>query len=217
MFTGLIEQVGTVAAVEGTAAGLRLRIQAALTEALAPGESLAIDGVCLTIAGRAEDGVDVHVGPATARLTTLGSVAVGGRVNLERALRADGRLGGHFVQGHVDGMGTVRAIRQEGESHWLAIAVPAGLQHLLVPRGSIAVDGVSLTVAELLPDGFEAMIVPFTWTHTNLSSRRVGDRVNLECDLLGKYVARAIEVYGTARRPAGRTAPAPVHRRAETT
>jgi riboflavin synthase len=192
MFTGLIECVGRVARVERTASGYRMAVAAPLAPELEPGESVAVNGVCLTVTSRTEDTFDADVGPETARVTTLGALHADQPVNLERALRAGSRLGGHFVQGHVDAMGELEAGREDGEAHWLTIAYPAALAPLLIPKGSIAVDGISLTVAALRDTAFDVMIVPFTWAHTHLPSLRAGDRVNLEGDLLGKYVARAM-------------------------
>ena len=194
MFTGLIETVGRVAEAKGTGAGVRLRIRTELASELTPGDSLAVNGVCLTV--NVVDGGEVHadVGPETARVTTLGALRREQAVNLERPLRADGRVGGHFVQGHVDGTGTIDEVRPEGEARWFTVSFPAALAPYLVRKGSIAMDGVSLTLAGLGDTKFDVMIVPFTWEHTNLRTLRVGDRVNLECDMIGKYVARALEL-----------------------
>ncbi len=194
MFTGLIEAVGRVTEVKATGGGMRLRIRTPLASELVPGDSLAVNGVCLTVT-IAEDG-DVHadIGPETARITTLGSLRRDQDVNLERPMRADSRLGGHFVLGHVDGMGTVEEIRDEGESHWLTISFGQDLAPYLIRKGSVAVDGISLTVAGLGDGRFDVMIIPFTWDHTNLKALRTGSRVNLECDMVGKYVARAAEL-----------------------
>lgn len=194
MFTGLIEAVGEVGEVKGTGAGLRLRIRTELARELAAGDSLAVNGVCLTVIVSGDGEVHADVGPETARVTTLPRLQPRDLVNLERPLRADARLGGHFVQGHVDGTGSVEDIRPEADAHWLTIAFPAALAPLLIRKGSIAVDGVSLTVAGLGATQFDVMIVPFTWDHTNLRALHVGDRVNLEFDMVGKYVARAAEL-----------------------
>jgi riboflavin synthase len=131
------------------------------------------------------------------RITTLGALRREQALNLERPLKADGRVGGHFVQGHVDAMGTIDEIRTEGDARWFTVAYPPALAPLMVRKGSIAVDGVSLTLAGLGETKFDVMIVPFTWEHTNLRTLRVGDRVNLECDMIGKYVARALELSTT--------------------
>jgi riboflavin synthase len=194
MFTGLIEAVGTVAELKTAAGGFRIRIQTSLAADLSPGDSLAVNGVCLTVI--AADGREVHadIGPETARVTTLGSMRSEQPVNLERPMRADGRVGGHFVQGHIDGTGIVEAIRPDGDSHWLTVSFDRSLSPYLIRKGSIAVDGVSLTVAALGGNVFDVMIIPFTWTNTALSSLKVRERVNIECDMIGKYVARAIQL-----------------------
>ena len=192
MFTGLIEAVGEVADIEARAGGQRLHIRTALARELAPGESLAVNGVCLTMTPAAADRTHADVGPETARVTTLGDLARGARVNLERAMRADSRFGGHFVQGHVDGTGTVRNIRPDGDSHWMTVAFGSDLAAYLILKGSVAVDGVSLTVAALGDGTFDVMLIPFTWEHTNLSDLQAGRRVNLECDMIGKYVAAQV-------------------------
>ena len=183
-----------MAAVPG---GRRVRIRTALAPEMRPGDSLSVDGVCLTVTEIAGDTVATDIGPETARLTTLGILDAGARVNLERAARADTRLGGHLVQGHVDATTTVDRVEAEGDSYWIGFALPSEFSHLLVAKGSIAVNGVSLTVAHLEPARFEVMIIPFTWEHTNLSALQVGSAVNLECDMVGKYVARAVEGFRT--------------------
>ncbi len=193
MFTGLVESVGTVAALEPIPAGWSVRIRTPMAPELRLGESVAVDGVCLTVADIVADTLRADIGPETARVTTLGTLAVGRPVNLERAARLDTRLGGHLVQGHVDGTTVVDRVEPEGEAHWIGVGLPGHLAHLVVPKGSVALGGVSLTVARLEPARFEVMIIPFTWEHTNLSALQVGDRVNLECDMVGKYVARALE------------------------
>jgi riboflavin synthase len=192
MFTGLIEAVGEIARLEALGDGQRLYVRTALAGDLGAGESLAVNGVCLTMTPEAGDLAYADIGPETARITTLGALRPGDRVNLERAMRADGRFGGHFVQGHVDGTGTVRHVRADGDSHWITIAFAGALAAYVIPKGSIAVDGMSLTVASLAagPE-FDVMIIPFTWDHTNVSALTAGSRVNLECDMVGKYVARA--------------------------
>jgi riboflavin synthase len=194
MFTGLIESVGHVAAVEVTASGIRIRVQTGLAGELGLGDSIAVNGVCLTATSLAGGELHADIGPETARVTTLGTLAAGRRVNLERSMRADSRFGGHFVQGHVDATATVAAIREEAGAHWVSITFPPALAAYLVAKGSVAVDGISLTVATLGEDRFEVMIIPFTWEHTNIASLRPGDRVNLECDMVGKYVARGVEL-----------------------
>jgi riboflavin synthase len=152
--------------------------------------------VCLTVvvAGRGE--IVADVGPETIRVTTLGALSPGSAVNLERPLRADGRLGGHFVQGHVDAIGYIEARTPAAEFEWLTVSFPPELAPFLVLKGSIAVDGISLTVARLSADRFDVQVVPYTLERTNLHAISVRDRVNLECDMVGKYVARAAELAG---------------------
>jgi riboflavin synthase len=196
MFTGLVEAVGEVVERKPTSGGFRLRIATAIAPQLAPGDSLAVSGVCLTVILAEEQEVHADIGPETARVTTLGSLAQGARVNLERPLRADSRLGGHFVQGHVDAIGYIEELRADADFHWMTISFPAQLAPYIVHKGSIAVDGISLTVAGLGEDRFDVMIVPYTIQHTNLSAAQLRDRVNLECDMVGKYVVRAAELAG---------------------
>ena len=196
MFTGLIEAVGEIVEIKPTPSGFRLRLLTGLAAELAPGESVAVNGVCLTVVSADPAGVHADVTPETARVTTLGGLKRGGVVNLERPLRADARLGGHFVQGHVDATGTVEDIRQEGDAYWLTIKFPPQVASYIVRKGSIAVDGISLTVAGVDERHFDVQIIPYTWEHTNLQTIRIGDSVNLECDILGKYVVRVTELAG---------------------
>jgi riboflavin synthase len=190
MFTGLIEGTGRISAVTPRAAGRVLRCDTPMGAELALGDSVAVNGVCLTVMHRDTALCDFEVSPETLRVTNLGALAVGRRVNLERPLRADARLGGHFVLGHVDAVGRILEIRDEGDYRWIEIAYPAAVAPHLISKGSVAVDGISLTVASLEADRFGVQIVPFTWSHTSLAGARVGDSVNLEGDVLGKYVAR---------------------------
>lgn len=194
MFTGIVEQTGTLAELKPMAGGYRLRVEAALAAELGPGDSVAVNGVCLTALVAHQSELHADIGPETARVTTLGALTRGQRVNLERPLRADGRLGGHFVLGHVDGIGVVDDVRAEGGSHWLTVSYPPSLAALFIRKGSVAVDGVSLTVAGLDERHFDVQVIPFTWSHTTLGRLKPGDKVNLECDVLGKYVARASEI-----------------------
>jgi riboflavin synthase len=196
MFTGLIERVGEIVERKPMAAGMRYRIASSLASELAPGDSLAVNGVCLTVISAVDGQVHADVGPETLRVTTLGALDRGAVVNLERPLRADGRLGGHFVQGHVDGNGNVEEIRPDAEFHWITISYPPALAPYLVLKGSIAVDGISLTIAGLGNDRFDVMIIPYTFENTNLRTLKIRDRVNLECDMVGKYVIRATELAG---------------------
>lgn len=194
MFTGLIEAVGEVAEVKPTPGGLRMRVDAALAAEFAAGDSVAVNGVCLTVVSADASGFHADVSPETARVSSLGGIRRGALVNLERPLRADSRLGGHFVQGHVDAMGTIDDVRQDGESYWMTVKFPAELAPLIVRKGSIAVNGISLTVAGVDETRFDVQVIPFTWTHTNLHAAKSGDVVNVECDILGKYVVRSLEV-----------------------
>jgi len=194
MFTGLIEAVGHVSELRPIPSGYRVRIRSRLAPELTLGESIAVNGVCLTVTAVDGDVMQADIGPETARVTTLGELRSDQPVNLERSMRTGDRFGGHFVQGHVDATGTVEALRQDGDAHWLTIGFPVALAPLLIPKGSVAMDGISLTVATLGEAQFDVMIVPFTWGHTHVASLRVGDRVNLECDMVGKYVARAVEI-----------------------
>jgi len=196
MFTGLVEAVGELIERKPTSGGFRLRIGTPLAKELAPGDSLAVNGVCLTVILSEKNEVHADIGPETVRVTTLGWLPRGSALNLERPLRADSRFGGHFVQGHVDAIGHVEELRADAEFHWLTVSFPAQLAPLLVHKGSIAVDGISLTIAALNDDRFDIQIVPFTMQHTNLGRASVRDRVNLECDMVGKYVVRAAELAG---------------------
>jgi riboflavin synthase alpha subunit len=173
---------------------MRIRVATDVAGETTPGESVAVNGVCLTVVDNSAGAVSFDVSPETARVTTLDSLAAGALVNLERSMRADARVGGHFVQGHVDATGRVEAIRQEGDSYRVTIAIPATLMPLLVPKGSIAVDGVSLTVASIddARGRFDVQLIPFTWLHTRFHSCGEGSAVNIECDILGKYVVRAL-------------------------
>jgi len=198
MFTGIVEQVGRLAEMKPMAGGYRVRIETTLAAETQPGDSLAVSGVCLTALVVAQGEVHADIGPETARITTLGALARGQRVNLERPLRADARLGGHFVLGHVDGVGVVEETRAEGESQWLTISFPPSLSPLFIRKGSVTVDGVSLTIAGLDERRFDIQVIPYTREHTTLGDLRPGDRVNLECDVLGKYVLRATEIAGLA-------------------
>ena len=193
MFTGIVEGVGEVAEVKPTPAGLRLRLNTSLSSELTPGESLAVNGVCLTVVSSGANGTHMDVSPETLRVTAFGSLKRGSLVNLERPMRVDGRVGGHFVQGHVDATGSVDEIRQDGDFWWLTIRFPPSLASQIVRKGSIAVDGVSLTVAGVDDRRFDVQIIPYTWEHTNIRGLKPNELVNLECDMLGKYVLRALE------------------------
>jgi len=196
MFTGLVESVGELRERKPTSSGCRLRVATALAPELAPGDSIAVNGVCLTVIAAEGEEFHADVGPETIRVTTLGRLARGSRVNMERPLRADSRFGGHFVQGHVDAIGHIEELRADADFHWLTISFPSQIAPFIVSKGSIAVDGISLTVAGLGSDRLDVQIVPFTMTHTNLSAAQPRDPVNLECDMVGKYVIRAAQLAG---------------------
>lgn len=194
MFTGIVEAVGTLAEVKGTGGAYRVRIQTPLSAEMKVGDSIAVNGVCLTVILIDGEHLLADVGPETARVTTLGALQRGQEVNLERPLKADGRLDGHFVLGHVDGIGVIEEIRAEAESRWVTVGFPATLAPFLIRKGSVAVDGISLTVAGLGEKQFDVQVIPFTWSHTSLKGLRKCDKVNLECDMIGKYLVRSLEL-----------------------
>lgn len=194
MFTGIVEGIGTLSEVKGTGGGYRVRIHTPLSAALKEGDSLAVNGVCLTVILIDGEHVLADVGPETARVTTFSSLQRGQEVNLERPVKGDGRFDGHFVLGHVDGVGVIEEIRQEGVSRWLTIGFQPALAPYFIRKGSVAVDGVSLTVAGLGERQFDVMVIPYTWAQTSLKGLRQGDKVNIECDMIGKYIVRAMEL-----------------------
>lgn len=190
MFTGIISHMGRIAGREVRGDGATLRIASSVVhDSLGRGESLAVAGVCLTVESWDDIAFKVTVSPETLRRTRLGHLAPGQKVNLERALRAGDRMGGHIVQGHVDGLGCVRSVRSEGVSRILSLAAPAGLRPHLVDRGSVAVDGVSLTVTAVDAGGFEVTLIPETLRQTTLVDLKAGDTVNLEADMVSRYLA----------------------------
>ena len=189
MFTGIITAVGTIDEARNLAAGLELTVQSPDRD-LQLGESIAVDGACLTVQAVTAGGFDVHVVRTSLERTRFGDYRAGWRVNLERALRAGDRLGGHLVQGHVDGVGQIELVEQKHDARVLNIRVPSSVGRLSVPLGSITVDGVSLTVnAKPEPDVVQISLVPFTLLHTTLVEREVGDRVHLEADTIARYLA----------------------------
>jgi riboflavin synthase len=194
MFTGIVEGQGTVTGHAGRGGLVELSIAApGLTDGVAVGDSVSVNGACLTVVRRLADGFGFELVPETLRRTQLGTLVPGDRVNLERSLAANGRLGGHFVQGHVDGLGRVASLEPEGEAVLAGFRAPPELLRYVVPKGFVAVDGVSLTVVDLMGDGFRVAFIPFTLQHTRAGGYRLGDTVNLEADILGKYVARFLE------------------------
>lgn len=197
MFTGIIEAVGRVVAVEPAGELARLRIEAPrVAEGMALGASVAVNGACLTVVEAAAGELVFEAVRETLDRTSLGDLQVGSHVNLERALRADGRLDGHLVQGHVDGTGRVRALERRGDDVRLVVDCGRELAQQLVPKGSVAIDGVSLTVVQVSDAGFDVALIPHTLAETNLGDRSAGERVNLEADVLGKYVLRYLERIG---------------------
>ena len=194
MFTGIVEGIGTLSEVKGTGGGYRVRIHTPLSAHLKEGDSLAVNGVCLTVILVDGEHVLADVGPETARVTTFNALQRGQEVNLERPVKGDGRFDGHFVLGHVDGVGVIEEIRQEGDSRWLTIGFQPVLAPYFIRKGSVAVDGVSLTVAGLGERQFDVMVIPYTWAQTSLKGLRKGDKVNIECDMIGKYIVRAMEL-----------------------
>ncbi|HEY5940645.1 MAG TPA: riboflavin synthase [Gemmatimonadales bacterium] len=193
MFTGIVTGIGTVRKAVGRAGGLELTIQSPYT-GLEPGESVAVDGACLTVESATADVFNVHVIRTTLDRTRFGEYTGGRRVNLERALQVGDRLGGHIVQAHVDGVGQVELMTQREDARLLDLRVPEDIGRVTVPLGSITVDGVSLTVnAKLARDLIQISLIPFTLQHTTLGERVVGDRVHLEADTIGKYVNALME------------------------
>lgn len=196
MFTGIVVAVGTILERSALEGGAEFKVRAAgFAEGLEEGESVAVDGVCFTVTATGGDTFHFTSVLTTLRRTTFGEVEAGRRVNLERALRAGDPLGGHMVQGHVDGVGEVTGLERQGETVFVRISLPGDVAAITVPRGSLAVDGVSLTVAELEDDVAEIALIPYTWTHTALDRLEIGSRVNLEADLIGKYVQRLLLPY----------------------
>ncbi len=200
MFTGLIDDVGVVERVERSDAGRELRIRSAYA-GLADGESIAVNGACLTVRRSGDGWFSVAAVVTTLGRTTIGEWEAGRRVNLERAMRLGDRLGGHLVQGHVDDVGVVEDIRRLEDAILVEVRLPADLEPLVVPHGSVAVDGVSLTVNALPAPGIlQVSLIEFTWRHTTLSELRIGDRVHLEADMVGKYVRQLVAPYAASAR-----------------
>jgi riboflavin synthase len=198
MFTGIIEQMGTVTALEGGADGARLEVATGLASQCDVGASVAVNGACLTVVARTRDRLAFDLGPETLRSTALGELGPGRPVNLERPLRLGGPLGGHLVLGHVDGVGTIVDV-ERGASARIRVALPSPeLEPLVILKGSVAVDGVSLTVAALGDLAFEVMVIPHTLAATTLGRAGPGGRVNLEMDVLGKYLLRALSLRGAS-------------------
>ena len=206
MFTGIVEEVGRVIEARFDREHPQLLIACrTVVEGGRIGDSIAVEGVCLTVERLTGAGFVAGLMPETLRRTALGALVPGGAVNLERSLAADGRIGGHFVQGHIDGTGTVVEKREEGAALLVAIAVPSALARYIVEKGYIAVDGASLTVVAALPDRFAVSLVRHTQEHSTLADKAVGDAVNIEVDILGKYIERFTGRVGAADSPPGTT------------
>ena len=202
MVTGIVEELGTVAAVEDQGDAIRLTVRATTTLAgIALGDSIAVNGCCLTVAATGGESWTADVMQETLEKTSLRGVVPGDPVNLERAVTADKRLGGHLVQGHVDGVGTV--VRRRPSEHWdvVEVSLPGELARYVVPKGSICVDGVSLTVVDVRPDSFTVSLIPETLARTTLGTRRPGDRVNLETDVIARHVEKLLPHYVAAYVP----------------
>jgi riboflavin synthase len=196
MFTGIIEAVGKVTQIERQGEAVRLTVASGMiAEDVALGDSVSINGVCLTVTAVRAPHISFDAVHETMRKTTLGALQHGDNVNLERALPVNGRLGGHIVQGHVDGAGRIASIRPDGNSYIVYIDAAPELMRYIVNKGSIAIDGISLTVAESADRTFSLSIIPHTWEHTTLRDKRAGDSVNIECDILGKYVEKMLGGY----------------------
>jgi riboflavin synthase len=194
MFTGLVEALGAVHAIEAAGAGRELAVsEPRLAPQLVLGESVVVNGTCLTVIGRQDDVFRFQVGPETLRCTNLGELTPGDRVNLERALQAGGRLGGHIVQGHVDGLGRIARRERQGEWEMVWVDCPRELARQMVPKGSVAVDGVSLTVVEVTAAGFSVALIPHTLQATTLGWKQPPATVNLETDLFGKYIWKYLQ------------------------
>lgn len=191
MFTGIIEEMGTVVAVQRRNSSLLLHIQGEIVlQALHVGDSIAVNGVCLTVTAFGDGTFTADVMPETFRRSSLASLGRGSRVNLERAMPADGRFGGHIVSGHVDGMGTIAERKTEDNAVWVTVAAGQELLHYIVEKGSVAIDGISLTVAYVDESCFKVSVIPHTGAQTTLLTKKKGDAVNLECDIIGKYVEK---------------------------
>lgn len=202
MFTGIVEEIGRLARYEQLAAGRRLWVSTALPVAeFALGESIAMAGACMTVVAMKDDQFAVDVSAESLRRTTLGDLVAGDGVNLERAMRVGDRLGGHIVSGHIDGTGSVDSIRPEGESSIFTFRIDPALMPMLVEKGSVAVDGASLTCFSCREDRFDVAVIPHTLAVTTLGARGPGSRVNIEVDVMGKHVARLVEAALAVRLP----------------
>ncbi len=192
MFTGIVEETGTVSSIQKNAASMVIGINCSFAGELASGESVAVNGVCLTVTQKTREGFTADVTPESFRRTALGDLKSGSAVNLERAMKADGRFGGHIVSGHIDGTGIIAGAVHEQNAVNVKIAVDSSLGKYIIEKGSVCVDGISLTVAGVESSSgetvFEVAVIPHTWQNTTLSRKNSGSRVNIECDVVGKYI-----------------------------
>lgn len=203
MFTGIIEELGTVAEITRGAKSAKLSLRAdKVLEGTQIGDSIAVNGVCLTVTGLTADSFTADVMAETLRRSSLGTLFKGSRVNLERAMAADGRFGGHIVSGHIDGTGTVQSFVREDNAVWVTVSAEAAQLRYIVEKGSIAIDGISLTVAGVDAESFQVSVIPHTAEETTLLLKRAGDIVNLECDIIGKYVEKLMQP-APSKQPAG--------------
>ncbi|MDR1066389.1 MAG: riboflavin synthase [Clostridiales bacterium] len=200
MFTGIIEEIGTILSLNKGVSSVRLNIRSAF-EDIRLGDSVAVNGVCLTADALTKDGFAADVMPETMRKTSFDKLRAGSKVNLERALRLDGRLGGHIVSGHIDGTGVIESFKKEDNAIWIAVRAPKPTLAYIVEKGSIALDGVSLTVASLSENSFSVSVIPHTARETVLLEKRPGDIINIECDVIGKYI---LKLASSCKQPKGR-------------
>ncbi len=193
MFTGIIEETGELSEIkkETLSAKIKIRCQKVLAGTKI-GDSIAVNGICLTVTSLAKDGFTADVMAETMRRSSLLGLKIPGKVNLERAMAADGRFGGHIVSGHIDGTGTITGIQQEENAVWYTIAAGPSLLRYIVEKGSVALDGISLTVAKVTEQGFQVSVIPHTRKETALSEKRVGSLINIECDIIGKYIEKLL-------------------------
>ena len=194
MFTGIVEEVGTIRSVVSGGSSGEIAINArTVLENTKIGDSIAVNGVCLTVTKMTDGGFTADVMPETLRRANLGGLHIGDSVNLERAMAADGRFGGHIVSGHIDGVGNVAEMKKESNAVWVKISADKDILRLIVEKGSIAIDGISLTVAEVSDRDFSVSIIPHTGSETTLLKKKIGDKVNLENDIVGKYVEKLLQ------------------------
>ena len=198
MFTGIVEDVGSIGSIEQSGSSLVLQIKAKFASELTLGESVAVNGICLTVTKKDDTSFSADVTPETFRRTSLSLLSAGSPVNLERAMRADGRFGGHIVSGHIDGTGRITAIRREDNAYNIFFRVEKPLFRYIIEKGSVALDGISLTVASVKNEGnygeFSVAVIPHTWENTALKNKRVGSIINVECDVVGKYIEHFVNI-----------------------